>query len=74
MAKLLAFVVLVLLAGCETRTDYGACIGAFDKQNPKLNYKLSVRNTLVGVVFVEMIVPPIVVIADETLCPEGPTP
>lgn len=63
---------LACLAGCESRTDYGPCVGIADKQNPKLHYKLSVTNVAVGVIFFEMVVPPIQVLANETFCPVGP--
>lgn len=64
--------VLILLAGCESRTDYGSCVGMGEAQDPRLHYKLSARNVVVGVVFFELIVPPIVVASDETFCPTGP--
>jgi len=72
MKKLtILFILLVLLSGCTTRTEYGNCIGAFDDKNPSLVYKLSTWNLIIGVFFIGMVVPPIVVVADETLCPVG---
>jgi hypothetical protein len=64
--------IAVALSGCASRTDYGDCVGLGEKQNPQLRYKVSVRNVAVGVIFIELIVPPIVVVADETFCPVGP--
>ena len=61
-----------LLAGCVSRTDYGPCVGLGEKQNPKLHYKVSSRNLIVGIVFIELIAPPIVVATDEMFCPVGP--
>lgn len=72
MPRVFMLAVLILLCGCQTYTQYGSCIGAFDDRNPKLQYKVSVRNAVVAVVFIEMIVPPIKVIVDESLCPVGP--
>jgi hypothetical protein len=71
--KLTIFVLLAaaLLSGCTTRTEFGPCAGAFDEKDPKLTYKLSTWNLVLAVVFFEVIVPPIVVIADETTCPIG---
>lgn len=66
-----ALVALLLCAGCESRTDYGKCVGLGEKQNPKLTYKLSGRNIAVGVIFIELIAPPIIVATDETFCPVG---
>lgn len=77
MKKIIAVCVAlacVALAGCESRTQYGECKGIADTRNPNLEYKLSVRNTVLGVVFMEMIIPPVVVLANETVCPVGPAP
>jgi len=72
MKKLtILFVVLVLLSGCTKRTEYGDCIGAFDDKNPTLLYRLSAWNLFVAVFFSSLIVPPIIVVADETICPVG---
>jgi len=65
------FILLVLLSGCTTRTEYGNCIGALDDKNPSLVYKLSAWNLFVGIFFVSLIVPPIIVISDEFICPVG---
>lgn len=61
----------LLLAGCVNHTEYGKCVGLGDKQDPALEYKISVRNIIVGIVFVEMIAPPVYVAVDETFCPVG---
>jgi hypothetical protein len=60
-----------LMSACVSETEYGKCIGAFDEPKPGLVYKLSVRNLVIGIIFIEMIVPPIVVVADEMRCPVG---
>lgn len=67
---LIAFIAL-LSAGCTSRTDFGECIGAFEDKDPTLNYKLSVWNTAMAVIFVETIVVPVVVVANEAICPES---
>jgi hypothetical protein len=61
----------LVLAGCESSTQFGSCVGLGDKQNPKLEYKVSVLNLVVGILFVEMIIPPVIVAANETYCPVG---
>lgn len=60
---------LLLLAACTSSTPYGPCIGAFDEPDPKLIYKTSGWNIAMGIIFFEMIVPPIIVVADEIRCP-----
>lgn len=74
MTKLSTFIVLaiaVLLSGCTEKTEFGPCIGAFDDKDPKLTYKLSGWNLALGIIFFEVIAPPVIVIADETFCPVG---
>jgi len=66
-------VVLLALTACETRTEYGKCVGLGERQDPKLEYKLSSRNITLGVIFIELIAPPIIVVTDETFCPTGPS-
>jgi hypothetical protein len=63
------FIAILLLSGCQTRTDYGRCIGLGEKQNPKLVYRASARNIVVGIVFIELIIPPVVVATEEIYCP-----
>ena len=57
--------------GCTTRTDYGECIGIADDKDPTFVYKVSRWNVILGVIFVEMIVPPVIVLANEFSCPVG---
>lgn len=61
----------LLLAGCESSTEFGKCIGATDDKDPKLVYKLSLKNLIVGIVFFELIAPPIYVLVEQTFCPVG---
>lgn len=75
MARAAAVVMLLAsLAGCVSSTEFGPCVGAFDDQNPALLYKLSARNLTLGVVFFEMIAPPILVVTGETFCPVAVRP
>lgn len=71
---LLLCMMTLLCAGCESARfvpGYGQqpCIGLGETPDPRFHYKLSAWNTLLGVVFVELLVPPIVVLANETFCP-----
>jgi hypothetical protein len=72
MNKALAALLLVAtLAACTSSTEYGKCIGIADDKDPKLHYKLSVWNAFLGFIFVETIIVPVWVLADETFCPVG---
>lgn len=64
-------VVLISLAGCVSKTQYGPCIGAFEEKDPHLIYKLSVWNVAMAIIGFELILPPVVVLVNETLCPVG---
>lgn len=69
MKRVIALLALAaLMSGCTSKNEFGECIGAFDDKKPGLEYKLSVWNTFLAVVFVETIVVPIVVVADEVRC------
>ena len=72
MKKILLVATMVaLLSGCTSSTQYGSCIGIADDKEPNLQYKLSVWNTFLAIIFSETIVVPIVVLANETYCPVG---
>lgn len=60
-----------LLAGCTFSNDYGECIGLDDQEQPHLKYEISTWNIVMGVLFVEMLVPPVVVALEATKCPTG---
>jgi hypothetical protein len=62
---------ILMLAGCVSKTEFGECVGLGEPQDPNLHYKLSAWNIAMGVIFVELIAPPIFVAVDETFCPVG---
>ena len=68
---LLIALATIFLAGCTSRTEYGQCIGLGDDENPALRYKVSIWNTFLGIVFVETVIVPIIVVVDELECPVG---
>ena len=68
---ILCAVVAILAAGCTSKTEYGECIGVLQDKKPDLEYKLSVWNTFLAVVFSETVIVPIVVVANEHSCPVG---
>lgn len=72
MKKLFFIVIIFILVGCATRTEYGKCIGFFQKEDPKLEYHPSAYNISLAVVFSWVfLVPPIYVAIDSTYCPIG---
>lgn len=74
MKQVLVAAILLALAGCTSETGFGPCIGAFDDRDPALIYKVSGWNVAMGIVFFELVFPPVIVVADETLCPVGRKP
>ncbi len=62
---------LLAASGCVSETKYGACVGVSDDRDPSLTYKASTRNIVVGVIFVETIFVPLIVLLDEFACPIG---
>ena len=72
MKKLFIVAMMALaLTGCTSATQYGQCIGAFEDKNPELTYKPSVWNVFLAILFSETIIVPVIVVIDETLCPNG---
>lgn len=68
--KYIAMLLMVaVLAGCTSENQYGPCIGAFDEPVPDVQYKLSVWNTVMAVIFFETVIVPVVVVANEAKCP-----
>jgi hypothetical protein len=65
-------VALLFTTACETSRPLGACIGLNGVPNPKLRYEYSVQNVVIGLVFSETIVVPVVVAMTELQCPAGP--
>lgn len=72
VAFLALFSVVAAATACTSSTEYGDCIGINDTQSPKLRYRTSTGNIVLAVIFLETIIVPIVVVADELSCPVGP--
>lgn len=69
--KQMIIAAVMLLSACTSSTEYGKCVGAFDEKDPKLEYKVSAWNLAIGIIFFELVAPPIFVVVDETFCPVG---
>lgn len=68
---IVALSALLMVSGCISKTEYGECIGVADQPDLSLTYKASVRNIVLGVVFIETIFAPIIVLVSEFKCPIG---
>lgn len=69
---LLLAIAAVFLTGCTRHTEYGNCIGLVNSRpDPSLVYEVSVWNVIMGVVFIETIIVPVVVLLNSTHCPTG---
>jgi len=72
MKQIAALLVLCfVLSGCTTRTDLGSCIGIADDKDTHLLYKVSAWNLVMGIVFMVLVAPPVIVLVDEFYCPVG---
>lgn len=70
MKKFLVLLVLmVFMVGCTDHTKYGPCVGLNGDKNPQKVYHYSGWNIAMGIIFAELIVPPIVVVLDGLQCP-----
>ena len=49
------YCLLLLLTACSGSNRYGQCVGINDDKDPKLQYKYSIKNIVVGIFFIEMI-------------------
>lgn len=68
-----ALLAIALMAqGCNSATKVDGvavpCIGAFDDGDPSYVYSTNGWNVAMAVVFFQLVIPPIVVIANETKC------
>ncbi len=72
MKYLIITMFMLSAMGCTSSTPRGDCVGFGGDENPKLHYAYNGWNIAMGLVFVEMIIPPVVVLVDELKCPTGP--
>lgn len=66
---------MMAATGCESHREiqghHVSCLGLDDlnRRDPAYDYELSTLNVIMGILFVEMLIPPIIVALDETYCP-----
>lgn len=71
MKRLALAVLLLTLVGCDKQTKYGECVGLTKPKDPALLYSYSINNIVVGVVFAETVIVPVMVVFDSLYCPVG---
>lgn len=69
--KKLIFSTLLLMSACTSKTEFGDCVGIDDTEDTKLIYKYNKKNIILGIVFIEALLPPLFVVLDELKCPVG---
>lgn len=83
MKKMLWCIGLVFLTACQSEVTLPgetvpvSCVGLNTpeaERDSTLVYKLSAQNLVLGIFFVELIVPPVVVALDELWCPVSRRP
>lgn len=78
IAILLSLLATLTLTACESeRTIDGktvSCAGLNQEPTPGYQYKLSARNIIVGVLFAQLIAPPVIVALEEYKCPVAAKP
>lgn len=73
MRDYISFILILLLAySCTTSTPAGKCVGINGDEDPALKYETSVWNVVLGATFVELVIPPVVVVLSDFKCPVGP--
>ena len=72
---LVSLIFLFSLTACESSREIAGrdvpCVGLGDPLNPDYEYRVSVRNAVLGVIFSEMIIPLVVWLAADFYCPVG---
>lgn len=67
--KKLVLAMVLLFTGCTSSTPHGQCVGINGVEDPKLRYEYNATNIVIGVIFMEMVVPPVIVVLNELKCP-----
>lgn len=60
---------LCLVTACESQRHGIRCIGLNGKERPGVEYEYSASNIVIGIVTIEMIAPPVIVVLNELKCP-----
>jgi hypothetical protein len=66
----------IAIAGCQSVSTLpdgrnAACVGINGVKDPQYVYNYSVRNIVLGIIFIELIIPPVIILFDELQCPVG---
>ena len=71
MKLLTLLLIMATFTSCTSKNEHGNCIGAFQDKDPTLKYNVDIANIAIGIIFMELLLPPIYVIRDQTFCPTG---
>lgn len=67
--RLVNILLIFFLTACTSSTEFGKCIGVDTIGKEELEYKISIKNSVIALLFAETIIVPIIVISDEIYCP-----
>jgi hypothetical protein len=45
------------------------CVGLNNKKDIRYNYEYSVRNIILGIIFFELVIPPVIIVFEKLQCP-----
>lgn len=71
MKQLFLLLMTMAIVGCTSQTPFGSCIGVTSEKDPTLKYEIPTENVVMGIIFWETVVVPVVVVLNETYCPVG---
>jgi hypothetical protein len=71
MIKVLFLLFCFTSFSCASKTQHGECVGINDVKDPNKIYKYSARNIILGIIFIQTIFVPVLVVLNQLQCPAG---
>ena len=69
MRNAMLALMFMLIAACQTKTEFGPCIGLLDQKSPALKHDWATWNIVGAAFFSETIIIPLVIAAKYLECP-----